>query len=115
MTAVYQGVAPDYEEQARILGASPRHTLWQVTLPMLLPGVIAGSLFTFLVSTNLFLLTFLLGQGKIITLPTLLFSKLAGGALDPSAAGIALVAALPGIALLLVSERFLRHRPWLSR
>jgi putative spermidine/putrescine transport system permease protein len=73
---------------------------------MLLPGVIAGSLFTFLVSTNLFLLTFLLGQGKIITLPTLLFSKLAGGALDPSAAGIALVAALPGIALLLVSERF---------
>jgi hypothetical protein len=46
------------------------------------------------------------GQGKIITLPTLLFSKLAGGALDPSAAGIALVAALSGIALLLVSERF---------
>jgi putative spermidine/putrescine transport system permease protein len=115
LTAVYQGLAPEYEEQAHILGASRRQTLFAVTLPMLLPGVIAGCLFTFLVSTNLFLLTFLLGQGKIITLPTLLFSKLAGGALDPSAAGIALVAALPGIALLLVSERFLRHQLWLSR
>ncbi|MCZ4347012.1 hypothetical protein [Devosia neptuniae] len=46
------------------MSASPCQTLWQVTLPMLLPGVIAGSLFTFLVSTNLFLLAFLLGRAR---------------------------------------------------
>ncbi|WP_137152705.1 ABC transporter permease subunit [Devosia sp. FKR38] len=110
LTAVYQGLDPGFEEQARVLGANRLQALRLVTMPMLLPGILAGCLFTFLVSTNLFLLTFLLGQGKIITVPTLLFAKIAGGSLDASAAGIALVATLPGIALLLVSERLLDGR-----
>lgn len=107
LTAVYQVQDRGFEEQARVLGASRFQALRLVTIPMLLPGILAGCLFTFLVSTNLFLLTFLLGQGKIITLPTLLFAKISGGSLDAAAAGIALVATLPGIVLLLISERYL--------
>jgi len=80
-----------------------------VTLPMLMPGVVAGCLFTFLVSTNIFLLTFFLGQGRIVTLPTLLFSKISGGTLDASAAGLTLLVSLPGIILLIVSERFIKE------
>jgi putative spermidine/putrescine transport system permease protein len=109
LTAVYQGLGKDFEEQAMILGASRWQVLRLVTLPMLLPGVVAGALFTFLVSTNIFLLTFFLGQGKIITLPTLLFSKIAGGTLDASAAGITLVVTLPGVILLIISERFIKE------
>ena len=109
LTAVYQGLGKDFEEQAMILGASRWQVLRLVTLPMLLPGVVAGALFTFLVSTNIFLLTFFLGQGKIITLPTLLFSKIAGGTLDASAAGITLIVTLPGVILLIVSERFIKE------
>lgn len=109
LTAVYQGLGREFEEQAMILGARRWQILWRVTLPMLMPGVVAGALFTFLVSTNIFLLTFFLGQGRIITLPTLLFSKISGGTLDASAAGIALVVTLPGIILLIISERFIRE------
>lgn len=109
LTAVYQGLGRDFEEQAMILGARPLQILFRVTLPMLLPGVVAGALFTFLVSTNIFLLTFFLGQGQIITLPTLLFSKISGGTLDASAAGITLIVTLPGIILLLISERFIKE------
>lgn len=109
LTAVYQGLGPEFEEQAMILGASPRQILWRVTLPMLLPGVVAGALFTFLVSTNIFLLTFFLGQGQIVTLPTLLFAEISGGTLDATAAGIALIVTLPGLVLLIVSERFIRE------
>ena len=109
LTAVYQGLGRDFEEQAMILGASRWQVLRLVTVPMLLPGVVAGALFTFLVSTNIFLLTFFLGQGKIITLPTLLFSKIAGGTLDASAAGITLIVTLPGIILLIISERFIKE------
>ena len=109
LTAVYQGLGREFEEQAMILGARRWQILWRVTLPMLMPGVVAGALFTFLVSTNIFLLTFFLGQGRIVTLPTLLFSKISGGTLDASAAGIALVVTLPGIILLLISERFIRE------
>lgn len=109
LTAVYQGLGRDFEEQAMILGASRWQVMWQVTLPMLLPGVVAGALFTFLVSTNIFLLTFFMGQGKIVTLPTLLFSKISGGTLDATAAGIALVVTVPGIILLLITERYIKE------
>ena len=104
LTAVYQGLGRDFEEQAMILGASRWQVLRLVTLPMLLPGVVAGALFTFPVSTNIFL-----GQGQIVTLPTLLFSKIAGGTLDASAAGITLIVTLPGIILLIISERFIKE------
>lgn len=109
LTSVYQGLGRDFEEQAMILGANRWQVLRLVTLPMLLPGVVAGALFTFLVSTNIFLLTFFLGQGQIVTLPTLLFSKIAGGTLDASAAGITLIVTLPGIILLIISERFIKE------
>lgn len=109
LTAVYQGLGTEFEEQAMILGASRWQVLTRVTLPMLLPGVVAGALFTFLVSSNIFLLTFFLGQGKIITLPTLLFSKISGGTLDASAAGITLIVTLPGVILLIILERFVKE------
>lgn len=109
LTAVYQGLGLEFEEQAYILGASRWQTLRMVTLPMLMPGVVAGCLFTFLVSTNVFLLTFFLGQGRIITLPTLLFAKISGGTLDASAAGLTLLVSLPGIVLLVISERFIKE------
>ncbi|WP_419906702.1 ABC transporter permease [Hoeflea sp.] len=109
LTAVYQGLGREFEEQAMILGATRWQILRMVTLPMLMPGVVAGALFTFLVSSNIFLLTFFLGQGKIITLPTLLFSKISGGTLDASAAGITLIVSLPGIILLIISERFIKE------
>jgi putative spermidine/putrescine transport system permease protein len=113
LIAGFQGLAPEVEEQAAVLGARRAQILRRITLPLLLPSMVAGSLFAFLVSTNLFLLTFLLGQGKIITLPTLLFSKLSGGALDPTAAGIALVATLPGLVMLVLLDRFASSRAWL--
>ncbi|HEY8594771.1 MAG TPA: ABC transporter permease [Devosiaceae bacterium] len=109
LTAVYQGLGREFEEQAAVLGASRWQILRMVTLPMLMPGVVAGSLFTFLVSTNIFLLTFFLGQGRIITLPTLLFSKISGGTLDASAAGLTLLVSVPGIVLLVISERFIKE------
>lgn len=106
LIAGFQGLDQEVEEQARVLGASNWQVTRLITLPLILPTAMAGALFAFLVSTNLFLLTFLMGQGKIVTLPTLLFSKLSGGALDPTAAGIALVAALPGVGVLLLLDRF---------
>lgn len=108
LTAVYQGLGPEFEEQSRVLGGSRWQTLRLVTLPMLMPGIVAGCLFAFLVSTNVFVLTFLLGQGRIVTLPTLLFAKVSSGTLDASAAGLALMTALPGVVLLLITDRFVK-------
>jgi len=110
LTSVFQGLSRDVEEQARLLGASPLRILVHVTAPMILPGIVAGSLFAFLISSNIFLLTFFVGGGRIETLPTLLFSRMSGGgALDPIAAGITLLACIPGIVLLIITERFIKE------
>ena len=110
LTSVFQGLSRDYEEQARVLGAGPLRTLWHITIPMILPGIMAGGLFAFLISSNIFLLTFFIGRGSINTLPTLLFSKVSGGgALDPVGAGIALIVSVPGIILLIITERFIKE------
>lgn len=110
LTSVYQGLGLDCEEQAAILGATHWQILIRITIPMLMPGILAGMLLTFLVSTNIFLLTFLMGLGNIYTLPTLLYSKLQGGQIDASAAGITLLATIPSMILLLLSERFIKEK-----
>ncbi len=109
LTAVYQGVGMDTEEQAMILGATKWQILTRVTMPMLMPGILAGALMAFLVSTNIFLLTFFMGLGDIYTLPTLLYSKIEGGHITASTAGITLLVTVPGIILLWVSERFIKN------
>jgi putative spermidine/putrescine transport system permease protein len=110
LTSVFQGLSKDYEEQARLLGASALKTTWFITLPMILPGIMAGALFAFLISTNIFLLTFFIGQGEILTLPTMLFSKVVGGgSLDMIGAEIAIMLSIPGLILLIITERFLKE------
>lgn len=109
LTSAYSGIRVQYEEQARLLGANNMQVFRYIHLPLLVPGIIAGSLFTFLVSSNIFLITFLIGQGSIETLPTLLFSKISGGAMDATAAGLTLVIMVPGVLFLLAVERYIQE------
>ncbi len=104
LTAAFQGYDDDVEAQARTLGATPRRVFWHVTLPLLLPSVLAAGLLAFIISSNIFLLTFFVGQGQVDTLPTLLFAKVSSGAsLDAVGAGLALLVSLPGLLFLLLS------------
>lgn len=64
------------EEAATNLGASPLRVYFEVTLPLIKPGVIAGGIFAFIVSFDQFPVSlFLIGPGKE-TLPITLFNYL---------------------------------------
>lgn len=105
LVATFQRHGRDGEEQAALLGARRRQIFFEITLPLVAPGIAAACLFAFLVSSSVFTLTFFLGQGQIVTLPTILIAKLSGGTLDASAAGLAMLSVLPGaIALILVGN-----------
>ncbi|GAB4475336.1 MAG: ABC transporter permease subunit [Elainellaceae cyanobacterium] len=108
LSSVYANFDADYEAQARTLGASPIEVLWQVTLPMIAPGVLVGALFAFLISWNEFLLTFFVGGGRVFTLPMVLFTSLQGGNTGLTAA-IAILSILPSLLFLFVSSRALTH------
>lgn len=52
-------------EAAQDLGASPRRAFWHVTVPLSLPGVLAGSMLVFIPTVGAFLTPDLLGGGKV--------------------------------------------------
>lgn len=109
MAGVFANFDPDFEEQARTLGASKLRVFWHVTLPAILPGLMVASLFTFLVSWSQYILTLLIGGGRVVTLPLLLFNFAAAGRNDLAGA-IGMIYILPGVLILLLTARRLTGR-----
>ncbi|MGM0743072.1 MAG: ABC transporter permease [Pseudomonadota bacterium] len=66
----------DIEEAAMSLGASPRQTFFQVTLPLMLPAVLAGALFAFTISFDDITGTLFWKPGGVETVPTQIFAML---------------------------------------
>ena len=79
LISAFQNLGQEVEAQARTLGASPWQVAWYVSLPLILPGLAASALFAFLVSSNLFLLTFYVGRGQIETFADATFFQTGGG------------------------------------
>lgn len=106
MAAIFANHDRAFEQQARSLGASPLQTFRHVTLPAILPGMVVGGLFAFLVSWSQYILTLLIGGGRVVTLPLLMFSFATSGRNDITGA-IAVIYVLPGALILLFTARYL--------
>jgi spermidine/putrescine transport system permease protein len=63
-------------EAARDLGASPWQTFRRVTLPLILPGVLAGFLMSFTLSIDDFVITFFVAGVGVTTLPLQIYSMI---------------------------------------
>ncbi|WP_029040499.1 ABC transporter permease [Cucumibacter marinus] len=70
------GVRRDYEEAAMSLGASPIQTFFRVTLPLIMPAVMAGALFAFTISFDDITGTLFWKPGGVETVPTQIFAML---------------------------------------
>ena len=57
------------------LGASPFRTLWKITLPMTLPGIIAGSILVFLPAMTLFYIPDILGGARSLLVGNLISNQ----------------------------------------
>jgi putative spermidine/putrescine transport system permease protein len=109
MRGVFANFESDYEQQARSLGASPMRVLTQVTLPVVFPGIVTGALFVFLVSWSQYVLTLLIGGGRVQTLPVLLFAFASSGDNTVTAA-LSLVFVAPAVVILAFTARYLTGR-----
>ncbi|WP_028223173.1 ABC transporter permease [Paraburkholderia oxyphila] len=76
-------IGPEFEEAACLMGASPRRALFDVVLPLMRAGILAGMLFAFIVSFNEFTVTFFLYSIDTMTLPVWLYSRTVSS-LDPT-------------------------------
>ncbi|MGD1932406.1 MAG: ABC transporter permease [Leptolyngbyaceae cyanobacterium] len=65
-------------EAAADLGATPRQTFWQVTVPQTLPGIAAGCLLVFITSMGDFVVPTLLGGASSMTISRLIYNQFLG-------------------------------------
>jgi len=106
LSSVFANYNPEYEEQARTLGAGPLRTFIHVTLPSILPGVLVAGFFAFIISWGRYIITLLVSGGKIITVPLLLVT-FAHARNHTFTAALCLVFLAPSLIFLFVSSRYL--------
>ena len=103
----------DVEAAAESLGASPVRVWMRVTLPLAMPGIVAGSVLVFCAAFTSFVTPQVLGQGKIATFGTVAYQQ-AALVLDwPFASTLAVVVLVAiGLLLLLTAQfgRLLQRR-----
>jgi putative spermidine/putrescine transport system permease protein len=68
-------IDPALEQAAQSLGATPAQAFWRITVPLSLPGVIAGSIFNFALSVSAYVTPALVGGGGFTVLPTLIYQR----------------------------------------
>ena len=107
------------EEAARTLGAGPVDRFLSVTLPLMLPGVLAGAVTAFAAGLGEFgaVITFVSNiPGETRTLPLALYTAIQSPGGDAVAARLALISFVLGLGGLLLSELLARRlRRWLGR
>ena len=81
-------------EAASDLGARPMVTFFTITLPMTLPGVIAGSLLVFIPATGEFVIPDLLGGGNVLMIGRVLYSEFNSNVDWPVASAVAIALVL---------------------
>lgn len=57
-------VDPVYEEAALIMGASPLHTFFKITMPLIAPGLITAAMIGFTAAATTFVVPYILGSNE---------------------------------------------------
>jgi ABC-type glycerol-3-phosphate transport system permease component len=109
LRSFFQSIPIDLEHAAMTDGASRPQAVWYVIVPLALPGVIAVSIFTFIVAWNDYIFTFILiTSDELKTLPVGLFDIYTSSVTDwgmITAAGV--VITLPALVFFVFVQRYL--------
>jgi spermidine/putrescine transport system permease protein len=103
------GMDRSLEEAAQDLGANPVTTFLRVTLPLILPGVMAGALLAFTLSFDDFVITFFVAGVGSSTLPLKIYSMIKFG-LSPVINALSTVVLVATVILILGGGRILARR-----
>ena len=101
------------EEAAAALGADPLRVFFEVTLPLIRPGVIAGGIFAFIVSIDQFPVSLFLVVPKGETLPVVLFNYMKFD-LDGAIAAASMVSIALALTVVILLEWIIGLRAYLK-
>ncbi|MGY5775182.1 ABC transporter permease [Rhizobium sp. LEGMi135b] len=102
-TASLAGVSVSFEEVAATLGARPASVFAKITLPLMAPGVAAGMMLAFILSSNEFTATYFLYSNETIPFSIWIYSQ-ASNELNPAVFALAGLFILINIVMIWIVE-----------
>lgn len=103
------GISVESEEAAISLGASPLRAIWDVVIPLMKPGILAGLIFALIISFNEFTITFFMYTIDISTLPIWMYSRTVSS-LDPSTLALSVFIIGADILLIVLIDKIIAGR-----
>lgn len=100
-------IGRDVEEAARDLFASTPYLLRRVTLPLLLPGIVAGAMLAFTLSLDDFVISFFTAGPDSVTLPLFIYAAVRR-TVTPEIHALSTMVVLITVVLVISMERFTR-------
>ncbi len=101
-TSILRQIKPSIEEASINLGASPAKTFVSVTVPLMMPGLIIGSLMSFITAINELSSTLILYTARTITMPVLIYVQVIDGEFGTAAALSTLLLLSTGVCVFIV-------------
>ncbi len=103
-------IPKEYIEASLDLGATPWQTFRRVLLPLSIPGVVAGSIFTFALSFGDFVSPTLLGGPSGIMIANVIIGQFGGAFNWPFGSALAIIVLLVVMAVVVLASRLERRR-----
>ena len=100
--SILRQIRPSLEEAAVSLGASPPRAFGRITLPLMLPGVVAGLLMSFITALNELSSSLILYVGRTMTMPVRIYLSVLDGEFGPAAALSTILLIVSGAAVYVV-------------
>jgi putative spermidine/putrescine transport system permease protein len=103
-----RGVDRSLEIAARTLGATSWEAAWRVTLPLIRPGVVTGTLFAFVTSFDEPVVALFIAGTRAITLPKRMWDGIQYE-IDPTSAAASSILIFIAAVAVLIADRLSRH------
>jgi len=99
---------PNLADASKALGAGEWRTLWRITVPLSLPGVIAGCILTYAACVTAFVTQTLIGGARLIYMPLHIYQQAVGANNWPFAATISVIFMVAVLLVVWVLNRLAR-------
>jgi putative spermidine/putrescine transport system permease protein len=107
VSAAIEELAPEIEEAGLACGATPAAVFLKLTLPQIVPALLAQGAYVFMLSMDEFTLTLLVSSPETATLPVQMYNAIGEGYVQVSSA-LAMLLLLPSVVLSYAVARYLK-------
>ena len=110
MLILIEGIDRNVEEAAFSLGAGPVSMFRRVLWPLALPGIIAGTILTFILGMNAYATPVLIGGPKMQMMGPVVYEQIAKVSNWPFGSTLACILMAVTVVLTIVSSRYLQKK-----